>query len=628
MALRNLREVAYNRFGVHLRMGLWLKALGFLLFSIILSASIFPKKGLDFSDESHYLISADPAQMSDAWGWPYGWNLEKVFKYTNYSIPNFRIFRFVILILSTYIFAHYFLNLLESIWEEIFPKFTRIILLVIIICSSMFFYAGFLRTPSYNWLNLVGILFALSGVFGIQNLLYQQNFAVSIFLYPIIRICVGEFISLPAKPSTTAIIMIWILILTIIYRRLILGLYIFISQILLLATLIILAIKVNFWPNSMVTQTLQVLAMPPFASYHTLLGAVYDLLLTPINISRGFLKLYPWVPVFFFAHYLLLTKTTLKNSCVGKFYGSQLRNIGYSIGLLTFIWIGTAPTLSTRSIFWLENKLISSTFIFVLIFLLFALIMEERIKLKIRFSRQTLSKILPLAYVAISLVAGSIMFGFGSSGGISSKLSLAPIFLISIVLIVIMNPECRGKSYVLELILMAITIFIMVATIFFGSYYAPYRSASLDTMSENVTIGNHNSKIELSSRDAELISGMRSAAFREGFSSSTSLVNVVYPSGLGYGYALGGRQSPTIIFLWFGYENSLKQADFLLSKSDGRFDFKKSWIIKSSTSSYGEDVKTLEQFFESLRIHSGLMFPKDYFLVFQSSELELWKPRI
>jgi len=60
-----------------------------LLFFLFVSKIIVPSRGMDFSDEGHYLLSSDPSDSTDAWGWPYGWNLYFLYKISGFQLAIF-----------------------------------------------------------------------------------------------------------------------------------------------------------------------------------------------------------------------------------------------------------------------------------------------------------------------------------------------------------------------------------------------------------------------------------------------------------------------------------------------------------------------------------------------------------
>jgi len=93
-----------------------------LLFFLFVSKIIVPSRGMDFSDEGHYLLSSDPSDSTDAWGWPYGWNLYFLYKISGFSISDFRTFGFVLLLFTNYRFSKKLFQTIEIVKTTQFSK--------------------------------------------------------------------------------------------------------------------------------------------------------------------------------------------------------------------------------------------------------------------------------------------------------------------------------------------------------------------------------------------------------------------------------------------------------------------------------------------------------------------------
>ena len=266
-----------------------LQKISLTIFFYICSQAIAPSKGMDFSDEGHYLLSADSSDPTDGWGWPYGWNLHLLFKVSNYSIESFRTYGLILLLLANYRFSR---KLIETLNVGTKHKFSRIEVnsfKVLITSSSALFYAGFLRSPSYNWLNLVGIVVFLTGCIQlIAQLNFQHDLENKIWLYKI-EISLGLFLTFPAKPSSIGFGLFSLFVSILIIKNLKYALKISVQIFIVIWLLVLLAILVKAWPSTIWQQASQVLKMPPLSPNHSLAGAILDLLLTPFNLLRNLL---------------------------------------------------------------------------------------------------------------------------------------------------------------------------------------------------------------------------------------------------------------------------------------------------------------------------------------------------
>lgn len=595
-----------------------------LYFFYTISRVIAPSKGMNFSDEGHYLLSSDPSELTDALGWPYGWNLHYLYKISDYSISDFRIYGFTLLLFTNYRFSRKLLQSLKIGMAIQFSKLETALFYSFITSSSLLFYAGFLRSPSYNWLNFVGLIVFLTGTFQLITHLYKPLIPLSNKWFYKFEIALGLFIALPAKPSTVGFGLISLCLSILAIKNLRTALQTFLQVILIIFSFIILSILTNFWPTTILNQFAQVLRMPPLTPNHTLLGASLDLIITPLKLMKSLAvvpeaKLVLFVFIFSFLNFFRKFR---------RFDRQYLFFIVFWVALLSLaihFWSlrDFNKNLSQKQ-FWLENISISNSYlILILFFVLYSFIGVERIN----FSRRELKSFLTFSkLIYLNLIVSLLAFGFGSSGGILRKLPLSSSLLAAIlasqVIVLVKSFNLRTS------ILVALNsfVFFIVLIVFIGSYNNPYRSEGLSKMVYPTKIGNHNSSIFLDQKTSNQINDLRNSAVGAGFSRYTPTINLVYPSEIGIGYALGGRQSPTIQFAWFGYSGSLSQSKYLLSKSYGRFDFEDSWILKSPDEQYGTELSILQDIIQDVQSRSRKKFPGKYTLVYEDNELELWKP--
>jgi hypothetical protein len=597
-----------------------------LLFFLFVSKIIVPSRGMDFSDEGHYLLSSDPSDSTDAWGWPYGWNLYFLYKISGFSISDFRTFGFVLLLFTNYRFSKKLFQTIEIVKTTQFSKLEAVFFQALITSSSLLFYAGFLRSPSYNWLNFIGLIVFLTGIFQLITYLSKPLLQInSTWIYKF-EIAFGLFIVLPAKPSTVGFGIVTLFLVILVINNFKVALQISLQVILTIISIALLAIITKFWPLTVLDQFLQVLRMPPLVPNHTFLGASLDMAITPLKLLRS-ISLFPST--------ILLVSGVI----IGLFsFLPKFKRFDRQLILIIVFWL-TLFNLTIefwrvrnfsvgikRQQFWIENTLISKAFILlILIFLLYSFARVDRIN----FSSYSLKPFLTFSnLIYFNLIIALIAVGFGSSAGIIGKLTLGSSLLVSIlatqIILLVKDSSLRIS------ILFALNLFILfiVFIVFTGSYNNPYRSESLAKMTYPTKIGNHNSTILLDQKTANQIGNMRSAAFQSGFSKSTPTINIVYPSEVGMGYALGGRQSPTIHFIWFGYPDSFKQSEYLFARSAGRFNFKNSWILKSPNVKYKQESTSYINLMRVVQSKTMKKFPEEYTLVYKDSELELWKPEL
>lgn len=156
-------------------------------------------RGIDLTDESLYLLDADPPSRYDALGFPYGWITGPLFQAVDYDIARFRTLGGMILVLATALLAHQILRFAAETEVQSPLRDSRVVhalTIGLVALSGLLYYVGLplLRAPSYNWLNLVGILISLSGVF-LPCRVERQLPAVAL-------LASGIFLAVHAKPTT------------------------------------------------------------------------------------------------------------------------------------------------------------------------------------------------------------------------------------------------------------------------------------------------------------------------------------------------------------------------------------------------------------------------------------------
>jgi hypothetical protein len=577
-----------------------------------------PHKGMDFTDEGHYLLSSDPYLKSDAWGWPYGWNLQTIFSFLDFSISNFRIFGVLALLLASLRLASSINLLIYKFSGNNLSSLERLSIDVSITTGSLFFYSGFLRTPNYNWLNVLGLILCCSAILRL-SVISKNNTSTRASVS--LEYILGLFIVLPAKPSSVG----FMLFASFVALAFLNGLKFSCIQTLIslcgLVAFSYLAVLSKFWPNTVFSQISLVLEMPRLSPSHSLSGAIADLVNTPKRLYHSLVAFPPsilltGIPfVALVARVFRLKRPYVLRVALSYYLFCLTILLGYSYSQNTFMKKDPA------TFNWIENSNISNS-ILLLIPILVYIFLENRSHVN---GEKLPSKF--LYFLGSIFLFALISIGFGSTSGIQGKLTLGTVFIVSLILIGILLKFKLGKLRTTIMGSISIFLVTLLLLVFSGSSDNPYRSEPLINMTRLTVVGNHNSSIYLPDFESREIERLRENAFDQGFKSSTPTINLVYPSGIGFGYALGGRQSPTIQFAWFGYSTSLAQSVYLVKQTESRFDYKNAWVLVSPTSSYSNETLAYKGIISKIQKVTGLEFPTNYVPVYRSWKLELWKPK-
>ncbi len=291
-------------------------ALAMPILWLVVARLLASDRGIDLTDESLYLLDADPPSAYAAFGFPYGWITGPLFRAVGYDIARFRTLGGVILVLATALLAHQVLRASTAFTEHksALHHFSaaHALLVALVGSSGLLYYVGLplLRTPSYNWLNLVGILLALSGVFlAIRS--ERSAFPAAAL------IAAGAFLTLHGKPSTPFLLAAAALPLLVRVRgaratAALLGWTLGIG-----ATLVAVAWITPLWPSDPVTPFLRGLRIPSVSLGHDPLNAARLILVSPLELARRALLQQPhWLvgPLLATAIHPLLLRPLLRHA--------------------------------------------------------------------------------------------------------------------------------------------------------------------------------------------------------------------------------------------------------------------------------------------------------------------------
>ena len=133
----------------------------------ILQKILLPKQGIDLSDEGFYLLSSSPSNNYAAYSWPWGWFTEKMYSLSGRNISELRILSAEILVVITFGVSYCILERIDRQKPRL--RLSTTIYSVLLALSSLYFYAGMLRSPSYNYINFISIQLSIIGILAIEN---------------------------------------------------------------------------------------------------------------------------------------------------------------------------------------------------------------------------------------------------------------------------------------------------------------------------------------------------------------------------------------------------------------------------------------------------------------------------
>jgi len=607
----------------------------FSLFFIrqILGIILQPSKGFDLTDEGLYLLSADPSGKYDYSTWPFGWSTHLLFAFSKYNIADFRLNGALILFCASGYLGWSALNFVLST-EERKLKSTKAKLfefLLIVISSSiasLYYYSGFipfLRTPSYNWVNLLGIIMIIAGVL---NLGYSirangkvqitwQNCSYFAFT------SLGLFITVPAKPSTAPLMLILVFIFLVLVTDVVNTVRALIFTLFGLLFWILLSLIFGIWPRNFISRFINLLHGPYAVKGQTWRDAVSGLIHIPSDVSANFTH-FPKIAIFLIAIGLITLLSKFR-----KF--PELPIVGYLSTVLGSLLALGSPNpfndYSDRSsegvrfanltTFWLCLTVASA---------LFYIEMKPRIAKHLHGTPN--ARPTNKYTMLILFLPAPFVYAYGTSNGLLAESTMAVVFFVVMAHAFLhQNNILRVPLMLCLSLLLLITNLTVASTLVSQSSNHPYRSQPISTQVIPTKIGLKGSTLWLDEPLSNTITTLAKDLKRGGFKPNTPILNLIMYWAPGLTYALGGTSPSTIFIIGFGYPNSVTSAQYQLQRIGNTFDFTHAWIAKSVPSVVSnKDQGAFDEVLSLIAKRSGLNFPKDYTLITTVTGFEYWAP--
>lgn len=205
----NARTASINLFKGPLRFPI--VVLGLVMGSGILGSWILsPRNGLEPYDDALHILAAmqEPDGAFFYHQFPWHWHTRPFYLLAGEDIGNFRVIGWVVLVLSSSFLAWSLLSLTSQQNRSTLAQ--AIPLYVVLATGTLTYYSGMFRSPSYNWVTVVGSLLFLGGFFYFVST-QRRGFALAnpAVWFSLLASSFGIFFSLPSKPTTA--FFLWIL---------------------------------------------------------------------------------------------------------------------------------------------------------------------------------------------------------------------------------------------------------------------------------------------------------------------------------------------------------------------------------------------------------------------------------
>ncbi len=621
---------------IYLAVGILLLAVLWFLLGKILAVD----RGLDFTDEGLYLLEASANDKGTAWGFPFGWHTQPLYEIVGGNISQFRQLGALLLFIAGALFgyqafaAHLSLNKSQFELQKSSTKIFLFLGAFVGGVGSLLYYAGLVRTPSYNWVNLFGIY-----VFGIGFLSILSNkalsgprLAISKLLPSVVVASFGLLYSSLGKPTTP----IFLIAFSFCASLLILPIKrtIFIFALIGISSIgwLIFAFASGWWSKDLYTILEGVLSnkKPALDNLQTLSGALKNFMGFPKHFLENFFTAGN-KPLFLFLSGLLLAG--LGFFCRRFTVACNLGALGLFALAALLIFQTFSPTPVYR---WIFKEGTTACVLLMIGGLISAGLSVFSNKIPIKSLKN--KYIIPLFIFVLPVI-----FGFGSGHGAYGQSSLAAGLLLVAVFIIWVAIFQKPRIQIALGTTIALLTILMTAVTLRDSWSSPYRMLPIQQNNTPVLIRGK-SVLYLDAEKATLMQQMKSSLEQAGWSAGQPLLGFAWRWASTIPYFLEASVPNCSMTTIFYQDRGFDLAKFNIENRFGDFPAREAWILKDDDIQlkankwhapwdYGISdekmrVSQVQQLIEFTMNHIGKKFPDDYVIAAKVGATEIWKPKI
>jgi hypothetical protein len=604
------------------RRGLALVAVvvGLVVLWVVLGLVIGSSRGLDLSDEGLYLLAADPPSLQAAWGFPFGWHTRPLFWAVGYDIATFRTLGALVLVLCTgwlgWVAASVVIRRRPVAWSPS-SRWFAVVAAAAGGIGSLIYYSSMLRTPSYNWLNIVGVVVSAAAVLVVVGRADATRFRARWrSVLPAAVSSLVLFATFPAKPTTLPIMLVLTTLLLLIDRGWRRATWWAAWNIVLMPLWLVLAVVTRVWPTDFLHVFRLALQMPAPDPLQTSGSAVRSALLLPRDVVAGVAGIGDRPALLLIAGLIVLAVPVVQHR-----RWLVVRLGGFAMCVLAAIAVAGVPVRvlspNGQALGLAHAPLMTGT----VIVLASAVLLGLRLSPTGEGSAHRRLRWSTVVFVALL----SVVFSFGSGNGIYPQAAVASGLVLLAAVLAVARPRITRERLIAGIAVLAATALFAAAAIASGWRY-PYRSAPLTEQQVSTAIGDHGARLQLDPVLAATITGLQEQGAAAGWKPGTPLVDVSYTWNPAIAAALGARVPDFLQLTIFGYSAAHDITAFHLTEPYRDFPFPDAWLLTTRSSLLDPGAQSAVAFtMERLSKVTGRAFPASYSCV-ASGQFVLWRP--
>lgn len=573
-------------------------------------------RGIGFRDEGLYLLAADPPSSTARWVTPFGWHTAPLFRWLGHDVAAFRTLGLWVLVLVGAWFGHLVGGSVVGSADTRSDGAVRAATAATGALGAPFLVSGFLRTPGYNWVNLLGLVVAAVGVLLARRLApdgptpWRDRAAHGAAA----AIAVGVWFTVPAKPSSAPLFAaVAIAVLAPYLRRRtwpFAGLTAAWG-----AACTVVGLAAGWWPASFLTVLWRSATFPPLHENQTMAGAFVDVLRTS-KVALHDLRLLRPAALLVMAVAAVITAIVVRRRAG---VAPWLRALPLALAVLAAVGTATPlPVLGLPEPF-VRFAWYGTTDAAVLLFvgaLLHALAHRDTTD-PARLRRGLV--------VGGLCIGGAVIFGFGSALSIYHQAALAAPFLWCASAAVVAGvgaPRVRAGA--------TTAIAVAAAVLLAGNVTAGRRhvfdAAPIADQRTPTVLGRYGDTLRLDATTSSYVTRLRALAADAGFCAGDRVIGMEWGWSSTSVYAIGGRVPEHLIVTIFGYPDAAEVLDVTMHDLADRA-WRDAWVLTDDPDQISDTKATeLRDAFDRLPAAIGRTFPRDYALAGTVDHTQLWRP--
>lgn len=589
------------------------------------AGALSSSRGFEFTDEALYLLAAREIGGTSHWGFPWGWHTAPFFALVGWDIADFRTIGAYILslvggVLGVTVYRSLFSESgLMAVSRRHYGLYSSVFGFAGVI-STLFYYAAFVRTPSYNWVNLLGLLIALIGGIGLIRTQTARSALMDAWLLFVVSF--GIIFAAPGKPSSSVFLLITLLVLWTFTKGIKQALLWGISAVALSAANIAALIVSGLWPANFLIHYWNPIGAPGLTESSNLPGALIELVRLPARIVSA-MGGQGTIPVGLLFAALLAWSIS--------FFAIRFREVWRFVSMLLMLcssfWVFVGEEWFVYKNFspdrWVSAD-ITITWLILLagaVISFFTTIAQSPPRGGLLYSPKQ------SALIATALTFMPFIFGFGSGHGLLRQASLAAIgFVIAVLVLLVAGTTGIVTRWAIASV-GAFALFV-VSVLWLDSLKAPYRMLPISAQTTAVEIGvDRVSSLFVDEGTKKRVEDFRKIAASGKLAAGDPIISLVDGWNADLAVILEAEAPPGLMVTLFGYEGSVALGKWKLREVDSEFDWSASWVVTSDPTTIAParfaEIRTLLDVVER---KSGHVFPDGYRLEGSVGAIQFYSP--